>query len=241
MSETQTLQQALTQIQEAAQSQSPNPAPSTTEPASTNADEHATSTTAPVQEIETLSSYIQRLPKRQMRNDKGQLQCFVELAWLLYVNGEEDIARHITEPLITVPFENSYDYWTWLEHAHVLHAVLAPAEQADTAKQQAIAAIESAVNTGKPDVVEIKRKVHQRFLEGDMVQPNDLERHISADDPAGEANRRLIHLMRLSKLELLGGSEQYPALHAADEAKQQIERIRDIIADIGLFKLIPFR
>ncbi|MEW4371705.1 DUF6707 family protein [Paenibacillus kandeliae] len=238
MSETQTLQQALAHIQEAAQSPLSNVAPSTSESASSSA---ATVNTDTASTQSTLADYIQRLPKRQMRGDKAQLQCFVELAQLLYVNGEKEKARQIVEPLIALPFNNNYNYWTWIEIAHVLHAVLAPAEQADAAKQQAIAAIESAVNTGKPDVVEIKRDVHQRFLQGDMVQSSDLERQISADDPAGEANRRLIHLMRLIKLELLGGSEQYPASRAADEAKQQIARIRDIIADIGLFKLSPFR
>lgn len=238
MSETQTLQQALAHIQETAQSPSSSDAPSTTESASSSA---ATANTNNASTQSTLADYIQRLPKRQMRGDKAQLKCFVELAQLLYVNGEEGKVRQIVEPLIALPFNHNYNYWTWIEIAHVLHAVLAPAEEAEAAKQQAIAAIESAVNTGKPDVVEIKRDVHQRFLEGDMVQTSDLERQISADDPAGEANRRLIHLMRLMKLELLGGSELYPASGAADEAKQQITRIRDIIADIGLFKLSPFR
>ncbi len=195
---------------------------------------------AQIMEQQSVADYIKRLPARDMRNDKDKLQTLSELAWLLYTQGEHTAAYDIVAPLAGVPFDGNYNRWTWLEHANVLFALVAPAEQAEAAKQHAITAIEQAVRTGKKDIVEVKQDVHKRFMNGETLDTDALQRSIDGGDRTGEAVRRLILLKNLRKIELLGGSAAYPAARAAQEAEAQIEAIRQIAAELGLFKLSPF-
>ncbi len=191
--------------------------------------------------LSLLADYIPRLPAREMKAEKGRLQTLTELAWLLYVQGERMAACDIVEPLTRVAFDGNYNRWTWLEHATVLYAFVAPEPQIEEARQGAIQAIEGAVHTGDKDIVEVKQDVHERFLNGETLDTSRIEHSVETGDRAMEAAFRLILLKHLRKLELLGGSKTYPAEQAAQEAEDQIAAIRQIIAELGLFRITPFR
>ncbi|MFD1886687.1 DUF6707 family protein [Paenibacillus wenxiniae] len=195
---------------------------------------------AQVMEQATAADYIERLPARDMRNDRDKLQTLSELGWLLYAQGENTAAYEIAKPLSQVPFDGNYNRWTWLEHANVLLALVAPAEQAEEARQHAITAIEEAVRTGKKDIVQVKKQVHKRFLNGETLDTDAIQRNVDEGNRTDEAARRLILLKSLRKIELLGGSKAYPAERAAQEAEEQIEAVRQIAAEVGRFKLSPF-
>lgn len=195
---------------------------------------------AQVMEAQALTDYVKHLPARDMRSDKDKLQTLSELGWLLYAKGEHDAAFQIAKPLAQVAFDGNYNRWTWLEHANVLLALTAPEEEKEAARQHAIHAIEQAVRTGDKDIVEVKKDVHKRFLNGDTLDTDSIQRSMDEGDRAGEAARRLILLKNLCKIELLGGSKAYSAERAAQEAEAQIQAIREIEAELGLLKLSPF-
>ncbi|WP_322923776.1 DUF6707 family protein [Paenibacillus campi] len=245
MNETITLQQALASIMEAAnalpeQTSGANDVESAPVKITVSEDTAATGADMSAAAKLTLADVVKRLPVRDMRSEQGRLQALTELAWLLYAQGEDTVARQIVEPLSKVPFDENYNRWTWIEHAIVLSAFVAPEQQTEQARQQAITAIQQAVKTGKKDIVQVKKQVHKRFLNGDTLDTTAIQRDMEAGERTDEAARRLILLMRLRKLELLGGSKAYPAERAAQEAAVQIETIRKIAAEVGLFKLSPF-
>lgn len=188
------------------------------------------------------AEYLSRTPVRSRRTVKGELETCVRLGWLLYATGETAVARQLVEPLTAVPFENNYDYWTWIEYALILQAELvAGTEQEDAVRQQVVSAVEQAVQTGEDSVVQIKQKVHGRFLRGETLHPEAIEQAVQNKEDITEANYRLLHLMELSKLAILGGSAEYPAEQASREAAAQQARIREIAQQHGVTELDPFK
>ncbi|WP_046215999.1 DUF6707 family protein [Paenibacillus wulumuqiensis] len=188
------------------------------------------------------ADYLSRTPARARRTTKGELETCVRLGWLLYVTGEPEAAGQLIEPLTAVSFENNYDHWTWIEYALVLQVQLsAGAADEEKVRQHAISAVEQAVQTGEESIVQVKQKVHGRFLRGETLHPENIEKAVQDKDDIREANYRLIHLMELSKLAVLGGSAEYPAEQAAREAAEQQARIRQIAEQHGRAELDPFK
>ncbi|WP_017811742.1 DUF6707 family protein [Paenibacillus shenyangensis] len=188
------------------------------------------------------ADYLAKIPARSRRTAKGELEAYVRLGWLLYALDKTDIARPIVEPLTSVPFENNYDYWTWIEYALILQAELSTGqEQGKAIREQAVAAVEQAVQTGETAVVQVKQKVQSRFLKGETLHTDYIEKAVQHQDEVAEANARLLHLIDLSKLSMLGGSAEYPAEQAAREAAAQQSRIREITDRHGWIELDPFK
>lgn len=58
---------------------------------------------------------------------------------------------------------------------------------------------------------------------------------------ADEFDTRVVYLMGLLKIEFFGGSEVWPGSAVAEEVAVTISRINEVVAQVGLHKLRPFK
>ena len=80
-----------------------------------------------IEEIENdvdLASYISLVPKKNKKPQATYLESLNHLAYLLYLDGQEEIAKKLLENVIQVPFEGDYNTWTFVDSSLVLLAYL---------------------------------------------------------------------------------------------------------------------
>lgn len=186
---------------------------------------------------ETLARLIEMLPAKQKKTAKALLESTVKLAYILYATGEKQTASIIVDSIAVIPFSNSYDYWTWIEGALVLQGKLAIERKDEQTYQVALKCATTALKTGTDLQVTVKMNVHRRFLEGQNLD-SDFDQESNVGD---EFDRRVVYLMALLKIEFFGGSEVWPVTAVAEEAAVTINRISELVAQIGLYKLPPYK
>lgn len=186
---------------------------------------------------ESLARHIEMLPAKQKKTAKALLESTVKLAYILYATGEKQTASIIVDSVAAIPFSNSYDYWTWIEGALVLQGKLAIERKDEQTYQAALACATTALKTGTDLQVTVKTNVHRRFLEGQNLDA-DFDQESNVVD---EFDMRVVYLMGLLKIEFFGGSEAWPSSAVAEKAAVTISRINEVVAQVGLYKLPPYK
>lgn len=80
-----------------------------------------------IEEIENdveLVSYLNRVPKKNKKTQAIYLESLNHLAYLLYLDGQEEMAKELLDRIIQVPFEGNYNTWTFVDGSLVLLAYL---------------------------------------------------------------------------------------------------------------------
>lgn len=80
-----------------------------------------------IEEIENdvdLASYISLVPKKNKKTQASYLESLNHLAYLLYLDGQEETAKELLDRLIQVPFEGNFNTWTFVDSSLVLLAYL---------------------------------------------------------------------------------------------------------------------
>ena len=80
-----------------------------------------------IEEIENdveLVSYLNRVPKKNKKTRAVYLESLNHLAYLLYLDGQEEMAKELLESIIQIPFEGNYNTWTFVDSSLVLLAYL---------------------------------------------------------------------------------------------------------------------
>ena len=80
-----------------------------------------------INEIENdvnLASYISLVPKRNKKTQTIYLESLNHLAYLLYLDGQEEMTKELLDRIIQVPFEGNYNTWTFVDSCLVLLAYL---------------------------------------------------------------------------------------------------------------------
>ena len=184
-----------------------------------------------------LAGHIEKLPAKQKRTAKSFLESVVKLAYVLFATGDAQRASHIANAVSEIPFSNSYDYWTWVEAAQVMKGKLALDAGSnavfEAARQSAAAALES----GTELQVTVKANVHKRFMDG-LTLDADFEEET---DVVCEFDMRVVYIMALMKIAFFGGSEKWPLDKIDAEVTTSLERIKELVATKGMYKLPPYK
>ena len=80
-----------------------------------------------IEEIENdveLVSYLNRVPKKNKKTQVSYLESLNHLAYLLYLDGQEEMAKELLDRIIQVPFEGNYNTWTFVDSTLVLLSYL---------------------------------------------------------------------------------------------------------------------
>ena len=71
-----------------------------------------------------LHLYLDKILKKNKKTQASYLESLNHLAYLLYLNGQEEIAKELLDSIIQVPFEGNYNTWTFVASSLVLLAYL---------------------------------------------------------------------------------------------------------------------
>ena len=80
-----------------------------------------------IEEVENdleLVSYLNQVPKKNKKTQASYLESLNHLAYLLYLDGQEEMAKELLDRIIQVPFEGNYNTWTFVDSSLVLLAYL---------------------------------------------------------------------------------------------------------------------
>lgn len=190
-----------------------------------------------------LQSYIEQIPAKYKKTQKAYLTALVKLSYLLYIAQSEQKPqiKSLLDELSRIPFEENYDYWTWVEHALILQARIAREEGQQEVYDQAMHLIEEALHTGEEAVVKIKRNVQDRFVKGETLNTQTIDAAIQQKKPSIECDQRILYVMKLFKIKELGAQLPYTDEKIDEESTQHMERINEIVKQIGIQKVEPFK
>lgn len=190
-----------------------------------------------------LHSYIEQIPAKYKKTQKAYLAALVKLSYLLYItqNDQKPQVKKVLEELSQIPFEENYDYWTWVEHAVVLQARIAREEEQQAVYEQSMQLIEDALNTGEEAVVKIKHNVQDRFVKGETLSTQTIDAAIKKNDLLMECEQRILYVMKLFKIKELGVQPPYTDEKVEQESIEYMKRINEIVEQVGIEKVEPFK
>ena len=80
-----------------------------------------------IEEIENdaeFFSYLNQVPKKNKKTQASYLESLNHLAYLLYLDSQEEMAKELLDRIIQIPFEGNYNTWTFVDSALVLLAYM---------------------------------------------------------------------------------------------------------------------
>lgn len=200
-------------------------------------------TIAHIEQQNELKSYIKQIPAKYKKTQKAYLAALVKLSYLLYITQTDqcEVVKLLVNELSQIPFEENYDYWTWVEHALILQARIAREDGQQDIHDQAMKSLDNALNTGEEAVVKVKHNVQARFVKGETLDTKTIDAAIERKDESTECDQRLLYVMKLFKIKELGAVSPYTDEKVEQESKQYIERINEIVKQVGIEKVEPLK
>jgi len=185
----------------------------------------------------------ENIANKNKKTDKAIIESLTKVAYILYALDDIKNAELVTDKLASIPFNNDYDYWTWIEYAICLRATISQVNGDSKKFDESIEKIREALNYGEGLQKKVRINVHARFMQGDNVEPDGLTILEKEGDLAEIFEIRLIYLMKLIKLKVLGGSTEYPVGRAIENINYNVHEIKSLIINIDdLIKNVrPFR
>ena len=185
-----------------------------------------------------LHLYLDKILKKNKKTQASYLESLNHLAYLLYLDGQEEIAKELLDSIIQVPFEGNYNTWTFVDSSLVLLAYLErEAENKLSAYKKLLL---SPLEQGEESTQNIRRRVHQRFLNGDSLEQK-LAKIEQASSPESEMGRRLLYLTDLLKIHLFIAESTCEETDIQSKIEEQIERLQSFIKEQGIVSLFPFK
>ena len=194
-----------------------------------------------IEEIENdvdLASYISLVPKKNKKPQATYLESLNHLAYLLYLDGQEEIAKELLDSIIQVPFEGNYNTWTFVASSLVLLAYLErEAENKLSAYKKLLL---SPLEQGEESTQNIRRRVHQRFLNGDSLEQK-LAKIEQASSTESEMERRLLYLTDLLKIHLFIAESTCEKTDIQAKIEENTEILKKYIKEHEIYSLFPFK
>ena len=185
-----------------------------------------------------LHLYLDKILKKNKKTQASYLESLNHLAYLLYLNGQEEIAKELLDSIIQVPFEGNYNTWTFVDSSLVLLAYLErEAENKLSAYKKLLL---SPLEQGEESTQNIRRRVHQRFLNGDSLEQK-LAKIEQAPSPESEMERRLLYLTDLLKIHLFIDESTCEETDIRTKIEENIEILKKYIKEHEIFSLFPFK
>lgn len=194
-----------------------------------------------IEEVENnleLVSYLNLIPKKNKKTQAIYLESLNHLAYLLYLDGQEEMAKKLLESVIQVPFEGNYNTWTFVDSSLIL---LAYTERETENKLSAYKKLLlSPLEQGEESTQNIRRKVHQRFLNGDSLEQK-LAKIEQASSLESEMERRLLYLTDLLKIHLFIAESTCEETDIQAKIEENMEILKKYIKEHEIYSLFPFK
>lgn len=185
-----------------------------------------------------LHLYLDKILKKNKKTQASYLQSLNHLAYLLYLDGQEEMAKKLLDKIIQVPFEGNYNTWTFVASSLVLLAYLErEAENKLSAYKKLLL---SPLEQGEESTQNIRRRVHQRFLNGDSLEQK-LAKIEQASSTESEMERRLLYLTDLLKIYLFITESTCEKTDIQAKIEENTEILKKYIKEHEIYSLFPFK
>ena len=185
-----------------------------------------------------LHLYIDKILKKHKKTQASYLESLNHLAYLLYLDGQEEIAKELLDSIIQVPFEGNYNTWTFVDSSLVLLAYLEREAENKVFDYKKI--LLSPLEQGEESTQNIRRRVHQRFLNGDSLEQK-LAKIEQASSPESEMERRLLFLTDLLKIYLFITESTCEETNIQAKIEENMEILKKYIKEHEIYSLFPFK
>ena len=185
-----------------------------------------------------LKPYVEKILKKYKKTNCSYLESLNHLAYLLYLYGQKELAKKLLDILLQIPFEGDYNSWTFVESSIVLLAYMEKQTENQVSIYQNL--LLSPLDSGEESTRKIRRRVHQRFLNGDTLEQK-LAKIEQASSPESEMERRLLYLTDLLKIHLFIAESTCEETDIQSKIEEQIERLQSFIKEQGIVSLFPFK
>ena len=185
-----------------------------------------------------LHFYLDKVLKKNKKTQATYLESLNHLAYLLYLDGQEKIAKELLDSIIQVPFEGNYNTWTFVDNSLVLLAYLEREVENQVFVYKKL--LLSPLEQGEESTKKIRRRVHQRFLNGDSLDQKfaKIEHSSSLES---EMERRLLYLTDLLKIHLFIAESSCEETDIQAKIEENMEILKKYIKEHGLYSLFPFK
>ena len=194
-----------------------------------------------IEEVENdleLVSYLNRIPKKNKKTQVSYLKSLNHLAYLLYLDGQEEMAKEVLDRIIQVPLEGNYNTWTFVDSSLVLLAYLEREVENQVIVYKKL--LLSPLEQGEESTQKIRRRVHQRFLNGDSLEQK-LAKIEQAPSPESEMERRLLYLTDLLKIRLFIDESTCEETDIQAKIEENMEILKKYIKEHEIYSLFPFK
>ena len=185
-----------------------------------------------------LHLYLDKVLKKNKKTQATYLESLNHLAYLLYLDGQEKIAKELLDSIIQVPFEGNYNTWTFVDNSLVLLAYLEREAENKVFDYKKI--LLSPLEQGEESTQNIRRRVHQRFLNGDSLDQK-LAKIEHSSSLESEMERRLLYLTDLLKIHLFIAESSCEETDIQAKIEENMEILKKYIKEHGLYSLFPFK
>ncbi|WP_269797093.1 DUF6707 family protein [Streptococcus sp. SM5] len=194
-----------------------------------------------IEEVENnleLVSYLNLVPKKNKKTQASYLESLNHLAYLLYLDGQEEMAKKLLDKIIQVPFEGNYNTWTFVASSLVLLAYL----ERETENQVFVykKLLLSPLEQGEESTQKIRRRVHQRFLNGESLEQK-IAKIKQASSSESEMERRLLYLTDLLKIHLFITESTCEETDILAKIEENMEILKKYIKEHEIYSLFPFK
>lgn len=194
-----------------------------------------------IEEVENdleLESYLNQVPKKNKKTQASYLESLNHLAYLLYLDGQEKMAKKLLESVIQVLFEGNYNTWTFVDSSLVLLAYMERETENKLSAYKKL--LLSPLEQGEGSTQNIRRRVHQRFLNGDSLEQK-LAKIKQASSLESEMERRLLYLTDLLKIHLFIAESTCEETDIQAKIEENMEILKKYIKEHEIYSLFPFK
>ena len=194
-----------------------------------------------IEEVENnleLATYISLVPKKNKKTQASYLESLNHLAYLLYLDGQEEMAKKLLDKIIQVPFEGNYNTWTFVDSSLVLLAYLERETEKKLSAYKKL--LLSPLEQGEESTQKIRRRVHQRFLNGESLEQK-IAKIKQASSSESEMSRRLLYLTDLLKIYLFITESTCEETDIQAKIEENMEILKKYIKEHEIYSLFPFK
>lgn len=185
-----------------------------------------------------LKPYVEKILKKYKKTNCSYLESLNHLAYLLYLYGQKELAKKLLDILLQIPFEGDYNSWTFVESSIVLLAYMEKQTENQVSIYQNL--LLSPLDSGEKSTRKIRRRVHQRFLNGDTLEQK-LAKIEQASSPESEMERRLLYLTDLLKINLFIAESTCEETDIQAKIEENMEILKKYIKEYEIYSLFPFK
>lgn len=185
-----------------------------------------------------LHLYLDKILKKNKKTQASYLESLNHLAYLLYLDDQKEMAKKLLERIIQVPFEGNYNTWTFVDSSLVLLAYMERETENKLSAYKKL--LLSPLEQGEESTQNIRKRVHQRFLNGDSLEQK-LAKIEQASSSESEMERRLLYLTDLLKIHLFIAESTFEETDIQAKIEENMEILKKYIKEYEIYSLFPFK